>query len=402
MEESFMAEKKIAATASNMTPREVFFKTMPFAWAKLLLGLATVVASAAIFAIMMGIAYLFKSGGVGIVMIFIWIGATGVISFVLNHYIGYLVKAGHVAVITETVTTGRVPENQVEYGKQLVKERFAMSNVYFVLDKLISAAVRQIQRVVRKITNVASFVPGMKNVQNIVDLFINIALGYIDECCLGYTFLNKKESAFKCAADGVVIYWQNWKTLLKDAAKTTLTVVILIVVVTIVAFLVFGMIFVRLLHWNGFVAFLIAVLVAWAVKKAFIDSYMMVKMMVSYMEVAPSTQITFDLYNKLCGLSTKFKQLFDKGKEETPALQSASAKTPVPAKASIPAPAKAISSTKAPAPVPEKAPVPAKTPAKTPVPAKTPAKGKQVFCTSCGAKNESGAKFCSSCGAKLG
>jgi hypothetical protein len=399
-----------------MTPREVFFKTMPFAWAKLLLGLATVAASAVIFALMMGIAWLFKSSGVGIVMIFIWAGATGTISFVLNHYIGYMVKAGHVAVITEAVTTGRVPDNQVEYGKQMVKERFAMSNVYFVLDKLVAAAVRQLQRAVKKITNAASFVPGMKNIQGIIDLFLNIALGYIDECCLGYTFLNKKESAFKCAADGVMIYWQNWKTLLKDAAKTTVTVVVLIVAVTIVAFLVFGLVFVRLLHWNGFVTFLIAVLVAWAVKKAFIDSYMMVKMMVSYMEVAPSTQITFDLYDKLCGMSAKFKQLFEKGKEETPALQGA----PASVKAPVPLPAKAAASAKAPVPLSAKASISAltkaaasakasasakaPTPAKAPAPAKatTPAKGKQAFCTSCGAKNESGANFCGSCGAKLG
>jgi hypothetical protein len=182
------------------------------------------------------------------------------------------------------------------------------------------------------------------------------------------------------------------------------------VAVTIVAFLVFGMVFVRLLHWNGFVAFLIAVLVAWAVKKAFIDSYMMVKMMVSYMEVAPSTQITFDLYDKLCGLSTKFKQLFDKGKEETPALQGAPAST----KAPVPLPAKAAASAKAPVPLSAKASISALTKAavsakasasaKAPAPVKAPApaKGKQAFCTSCGAKNESGANFCGSCGAKLG
>jgi hypothetical protein len=352
-----------------MSPREVFFKTMPFAWAKLFLGLATVIASAVIFAVLMGITWLFKSGGVGFVMFFIWIGATGIISFLLNHYIGYMVKAGHVAVITEAVTAGRVPDNQVEYGKQMVKERFAMSNVYFVLDKLIAAAVRQLQRVVQKITNAASFIPGMKSIQGVINLFLNIALGYIDECCLGYTFLKKDESAFKCAADGVVIYWQNWKTLLKDAAKTTVMVVLLVVAVTVAAFLVFGGIF-RLLNWPGFIAFLIAVFVAWAVKKAFIDSYMMVKMMVSYMEVAPSTQITFDLYNKLCGLSRKFKELFDKGREETPALSDAYEAASVPA------------------------PVAAK--------ASTSAKGKQAFCTSCGAKNESGAKFCGSCGAKLG
>lgn len=62
-------------------------------------------------------------------------------------------------------------------------------------------------------------------------------------------------------------------------------------------------------HW--IFAFVIAVM-----RSAFIDSYMMVKMMVSYMEVAPATQITFDLYGKLCNLSGKFKRLFDRGQQE--------------------------------------------------------------------------------------
>ena len=128
-----------------MKPREVFSKTLPFCWAKLLLGLATVVISIVILALLLGIAWLFKSGGVGFVMILIWLGATGVVNFFLNHYIGYLVKAGHVAVITEAVVTGRVPDNQVAYGKQIVKERFLTSNVYFVLDKLVAGAVRQLQ-----------------------------------------------------------------------------------------------------------------------------------------------------------------------------------------------------------------------------------------------------------------
>lgn len=37
---------------------------------------------------------------------------------------------------------------------------------------------------------------------------------------------------------------------------------------------------------------------------------------VDNMEVAPATQITFDLYGKLCSLSGKFKRLFDRGQQE--------------------------------------------------------------------------------------
>ncbi|MCL1819146.1 MAG: zinc ribbon domain-containing protein [Oscillospiraceae bacterium] len=350
-----------------MKPREVYSKTMPFVWAKLLLGLATIVISIVLFAILMGIAFLFKSGGAAFFMFIIWLAATGAVNFIINHWFGYLVKAGHIAVITEAVTTGRVPDNQVEYGKQMVKDRFATSNVYFMVDKLVSAAVKQLQNGFEKVGGaLGNIVPGMNAVVSIGKLFIGIALGYIDECCLGYTFLKKEQGAFKSAADGVVIYAQNWKKLLKDAAKTTATVVGLMIAATLVSLLFFGLIF-RVLGLSGiwgFVAFAFACFIAWLIKSVFIDSYMMVKMMVSYMQEAPTTVITFDLYGKLCGLSRKFKELFNKGQQEDP--------TPQPAYAAAGAAGTVQSSASA--------------------------GDKPVFCGECGAKNKSGTRFCGECG----
>ena len=102
--------------------------------AKLALGGATVLLSVILFAILMGIGWLFGDDGM-VVTFIIWIGGTGVIRLALMHYAGYLVKAGHIAVIAEAMKTGQVPANQVNYGKQLVTERFATSNIYFAVDK---------------------------------------------------------------------------------------------------------------------------------------------------------------------------------------------------------------------------------------------------------------------------
>jgi len=343
---------------------------MPFVWAKLLLGLLTVLISIVLFAILMGIAFLLTNPTLGFVMFLIWISATGVVNFILNHYLGYMLKAGHVAVITEAVTTGRVPDNQIAYGKERVKERFLTSNVFFVIDKLVGGAVRQLQRGFERVAgSLGNIIPGMNAVVSIGKMFIGIALGYIDECCLGYTFLKKDQGAFKSATDGVVIYAQNWKKLLKDAAKTTAIVVIFIIVITLVSWVLFGLLANMFFKNSDFkflaqgVAFLLACCVALAIKAAFIDSYMLVKMMVSYMQEAPTTVITFDMYGKLCGLSAKFKELFNKGQQE--------AQTPQPAYAAA-----------------------AGTPqAQAPVNADKP-----KFCGNCGAKNAQGTKFCGECG----
>lgn len=356
-----------------MTAKQIFSKTMPFVWAKLMLGLSTVLLSAVLLAVLMGIGWLFGGGGM-LVTFLIWLFGTGAIRFFIMHYMGYLVKAGHIAVIAEAVTTGRVPDNQVAYGKAKVTERFLTSNIYFAVDKLVTAAVKQIQRGVEKVGNALDFVPGMKAISGLAQFFVSISLGYIDECCLGYTFYRKDQGAFQSAADGVVIYAQNWKLLLGSAAKTMLKVLLLSLLVLLLTFIPVGLIF-KLLGWSPLIAFLLACLIVWTVKFALIDSYIMIQMMTVYMGAAPATQITFDLYGKLCSISAKFKELFQKGQEEAPRPAYAAAGT---------------------------GPAPTAAPAAHMAQAAPQTGTKPVFCGQCGTKNEPGTKFCGSCGAKMG
>jgi hypothetical protein len=338
---------------------------MPFVWAKLLLGLATVLISAVLFGILMGLAWLFNSESVGVIMFVIWISAVGVVRFIIMHYMGYLVKAGHIAVMVEAVTTGRVPDNQVAYGKQMVTERFANSNIYFAVDKLVSGAVKQIQRGIGKLGNALDFIPGMKQVAGLTQFFIELSLGYIDECCLGYTFYKKEQGAFKSAADGVVIYAQNVKILLGSAAKTMAMVLLGMAGITLGLFLVLGILF-RIFAWPGWVAFVIALLIALAIKFAFMDSFILARTMTAYMGVAPTTVITFDLYSKLSGISSKFKELFTKGQQEEPSAQS---------------PYTSSGSGYAPAPVQT-------------VSQAAPETIRPKFCGGCGAELTPGVKFC--------
>lgn len=302
-----------------MKASAIYSKTMNFVWLKLGLGLLTLVISCILLGIAFGLAALFHLGGGALVFLLaFWLALTGVASGLINHYFGYLVKAGHVAVVTESLTTGAVSDTSFSAAAEMVKKRFAASNLYFVVDRLVSGAVRQLQHGVDKADDLLGNIPGLSALLSFAKLFIGIALGYVDECCLGYTFYQKDQNAFKSAADGVVIYFQNWKALMKSAAKTSLIVVGLFAAVMLASFALLGGLF-AVLGWNGWIAFLLSFLVAYAVKSAFIDSYIMIKMLVAYMDVAPSTEITFDLYQKLCGLSHKFKELFQKGAAEVPA-----------------------------------------------------------------------------------
>lgn len=373
-----------------MKPRDIFTKTLPFVWAKLLLWLVTLVVSV-IWALILGaIAALSKNGVVAFFCFCFWAGGAGLVRFLLMRYFGYLVKAGHIAVIAEAVVTGKVPDNQIEYGKRKVTERFVTANVFFVVDNLVSGAVKQLQRVVGKVGDLFKFIPGMKFVTDIAKMFIEISLGYVDECCLGYAFYKEDEGAFKSSCDGVVIYAQNWKKLLANAAKTMVKVLLVMLAIVIVFGLIFGAIIGAISNHNqiaGFLAFGFAVLVAVAVKSAVLDSYILCATMAVYMDVAPDTVITYNLYDKLCGLSKKFRDLFNKAKEEQPSMAE-------PAYAGAGAEGGAGSSAYGNTDTAAYANTGA-------APYGSAGAGQPSFCGNCGAKIEAGVKFCGSCGAQI-
>lgn len=299
----------------EMKVSDIYFKTLKFSLIKLAIGLGMTLFTVLFLALCVTVGALFNAD-IGIpIGIMVWAFVTGGVYKLVMNYFGYMIKAAHVAIIATAVTTGEIPDDMVNVGMNMVKERFVTTNVYYVLDRLVSGAVSQLQRAVGKVGNLFDFIPGMDSLTNILQKFIRIALGYVDECCLGYTFVNKEQSPFKSACDGVCIYFQNIKELLKNAAKITLVVIITTFLAWILPFIIIGVVF-RALGWSMFIGFILALTIAISVRKAFIDSYMLVKTMVAYMELAPSTVITFDLYDKLCKLSSKFKELFNKATQE--------------------------------------------------------------------------------------
>ena len=316
-----------------LTAQEIYSKTMTFNWMKLMLGGATLLLSLLLFGFCFMFYALFfwlfngfenfENGFILLIMFSIWLSGTKAINFLLMRYFGYFVKAGHVAIITKAVTEGVVPDDQFNVAKNLVTERFGTSNIYFLVDTLVDKAVRDIGRTFDNITSFIGLtrIPGFKNIQKLVKFFLHIALGYVDECCLGWTFYKMDQSPFKSAADGVVIYFQNWKTLLKGAAKTALIVIGASICLTLAGLIFFGVVFkvMGLMGLGGvgmLFAFAFALMTAWIFKVAFIDSWILVSMMTTYMQVAPTTELKIDIYDHLCRLSAKFKELFQKGQDE--------------------------------------------------------------------------------------
>src|SRR5690625_2612520 len=208
-------------------------RTFPFIVARLviygLFGLAALV----FLGIMIGIGFLMlkmfgESGGA---FIFVMIGASGIIYAglrFLEKYVLYLVKMGHVSVIVELLRAGDVPEGKgmVSYGKDQVTKNFGASTVAFAVDRLVYGAVKQVQRWIMRIGNFFKFIPGSQHIIGIINAIMSVSLNYIDEAIMSYVFLRKsekqEETVWKSACDGVVLYAQSWKGVLKAAAGSVL------------------------------------------------------------------------------------------------------------------------------------------------------------------------------------
>src|SRR5690625_2462274 len=133
-----------------MSLMKLITKTMPFIFMRILIYALFGVASFIALGIMIGIGFLvFKMFGessiaVIIIMIATIGGIFGLLRFI-ERYVLYMVKMGHIAVIVELLRTGEIPQGKgmIAYGKDTVKENFGASNVAFVVDKMVYAAVRQ-------------------------------------------------------------------------------------------------------------------------------------------------------------------------------------------------------------------------------------------------------------------
>jgi hypothetical protein len=361
-----------------MKPNQLFSATMPFVWAKLGLGLGAFLITAIIIGISIGIGLLLIDSIGGFVIIIGAVIGIGIYRFIMRT-VGYAIRVGHVAVLAETIKTGQVPANQVQYGKDVVVSKFATAGVFFILDALVEKSIKQLQKGLGSIFGLLANLPGMDKVVQLLQLFVDIALRNVDECVLGWIFYNadKGENAFKGAADGIVIYFQNWKKVLGNAAKSTVIVVLVTFLVTVVMGGIFyGLLSLFNMGAFAIVAFVIAFVLALAVKTAVLDSYVMVQMIHAYMAVAPSTEIKFDLYSKLSKLSNSFRELV--GKANVPQGQLAMAG------GGAVATVDAVDVTPAPVPIATAAPA-----------------AKATFCGECGAKNEAGTKFCGECGKAL-
>lgn len=251
----------------------------------------------------------------------LWGGIAGfslvwLVVYWLREYILYIVKAGHIAVMTHLADGRDVPsgKGQIAYAREVVTDRFGEASVLFVLDQLIKAVIRVITGL---IGGIAAFipVPGLDGLVRFANAVMRNSLTYVDEIILAYNVRTESSSPFETARHGIVLYAQNGKAMVKNAVWLT-------VFSWIVAFAIFLFMLApaaALLYFMpgqaGGWAFVMAIVMAWAFRAAFIEPFVIVSLMQVYFTKIEGQVPDPEWDRRLAGASSKFRELADKAGE---------------------------------------------------------------------------------------
>ncbi|MBP6018328.1 MAG: hypothetical protein KA735_02455 [Burkholderiaceae bacterium] len=237
-------------------------------------------------------------------------GLTAGVVYFLREYILYVVKAGHIAVLVQLLDQQPMPEgkSQISYASSVVKQRFAQTSVLFALDQLSKGVIRAVTGLVQGLTSLLP-IPGLAQIMGVVRAFLRIAVGLIDEVILAYAIRTNSNNPWASAQTALVLYSQNAKNMLKNAAWLTLITYGLAALVFIVMLApAAALVYLIPGAWSaGGVVF--ALIFAWAVKAAVIEPFAIACLLQAYFKVIEGQTPDPVWDERLSGVSKKFVTL---------------------------------------------------------------------------------------------
>ena len=132
---------------------------------------------------------------------------------VLNRF-----KAGQIAMMTKGVAEDKLPDHVISSGMNEVKGRFAKITAFFFVTGVIKSMFRQIGRLTTRVGRAVGGQAG-ESVASIIDTAVQVLLGYLCDCCLGWVMYRKDIGVTKAACEGSVIFFKSGKTLFRNIGR---------------------------------------------------------------------------------------------------------------------------------------------------------------------------------------
>lgn len=314
-----------------MNNKEIYKRTLTFSIRRLLWDIVSfiilIITAAA------GFFLAEKLANMGLVGLVIGIVIGIIITAIISHFISYVFKAGQIAMMTQAVAEGRLPDDVYGEGKRIVKERFLTVAAYYAVTNVIKGIFSELGR---GITAVGKAVGGDTGgaVGGTISGVIQTVVDYLCDCCLGWVFYQKDEKAAKATLQGAVLFFKHGKALAKNLGRIFGIGLVSLITIGGVFFGVFYLItmafpgvfeniaaeiasgdsnipeWARSAQAMQIFASLIGGLIMWsAIHRAFVRPFILVGVLRNFIESGKNETITEEDFAKLDSKSKKFAKL---------------------------------------------------------------------------------------------
>ncbi len=311
------SDSKPFATAVGLTRR-----TMPFLLLNAMVYGAFFLAVVLWLGLFGGLAVFFAERVelLAIVFFVIAVAAPAAVLALARRYVLYLVQGAHIAVVTELLTRGQVPDGkgQVEYGRGLVKELFRDVSILFALDRLIDGVVKRITRRFVRLVDVLPLGGGASQVARWAAAIVNRSMSYVDEAILSLTLARGERNVWRSARHGLILYAQAYKPVLGAAVRIWLLGrAIFLVVLLLVA--IPGVMLLSNLEGLLVVVMVVGfVLLASLLVRAVFEPFAMVYILVTYHRAIQGVEVNAEWDRRLQSVSGKFRELVGQAQQASP------------------------------------------------------------------------------------
>jgi hypothetical protein len=244
---------------------------------------------------------------------FLGFGIVSAALYFAREYILYLVKAGHIAVMVELYDGHDAPsgKSQLGFGADFVKSHFTESSVLFGVDQIIKGVLAAFFRTINFFTAFLP-VPALQSLMRMAENFVRMSLTYVDEIILAYLIRTRTANPWQTAKDGLILYAQNYKHFLKNAAWLSVFLWLLTAAIFV---LLLGPAAVLVAFLPGMTAvwtFAAAILFAWGIKVAVLEPIAIAALMEVYFKTIEGQKPNPEWEARLDGVSSKFRDLTDR------------------------------------------------------------------------------------------